>query len=260
MKSFIIGLSATMLSWPLQAQSISYFQIEEQHHIGLSHTQCGQAYQYYSEKYGGHLIDAVATYSLGENDLHVFDQIPAMLVHSPSESVQYLPRCEFGLKNLQLNTIHGVRQVSFDFYVHPEESMECRLYLVSEDEKKLVQTLTPQSTEYKEYQMRIPDQIQGQYVLEVHDQDKGLRYKTWIAQKGTCGLKLYPNPTADRVSIQLDHGSPDALINVYIPDGRHLSQVSMHSALQSLEIGEWPSGSYIFIVSGTDQYQVLVKK
>lgn len=62
-------------------------------------------------------------------------------------------------------------------------------------------------------------------------------------------VKVYPNPTSGRISMEISEPIPDLFYGVYDADGRMVKQGEMFSTLQTIDLSGLSNGIYIFRLS-----------
>jgi hypothetical protein len=75
-------------------------------------------------------------------------------------------------------------------------------------------------------------------------------------------VKVYPNPTTDNVTVRLERSVADMRYELYDVDGRLLQKESIRTAEQAIELREYPTGSYVLRIVGSNlqnSYKIVKK-
>lgn len=74
-----------------------------------------------------------------------------------------------------------------------------------------------------------------------------------VVEVGAGRLIVFPNPAADRVTLELDQAVPGALVRLLDPTGRVLRQECAQGARHELSVHELAAGTYYVRVDGLDR-------
>lgn len=79
-------------------------------------------------------------------------------------------------------------------------------------------------------------------------------------EAGIAGITVFPNPTTDGVMIQ--QNNPDSILtySLYTVEGRLLQQGFLDDANRFVDMGEYPTGSYLLTISGSqseNKYRII---
>ncbi len=73
-----------------------------------------------------------------------------------------------------------------------------------------------------------------------------------IETKNVCPVKLYPNPTTDKVYVDIPDDITPETAEIYNSVGQLIRSISLHSGLNIINVSEFASGSYILKVNSKE--------